>query len=79
MSELTRDGMVESVSRDQSLRRERGQEKNIFLVQLTTTRIGNHIRLIHTLLKGAFCIAHAHLIPIVGMGKERRTLIGHSP
>ena len=31
MSGLTRDGIVESVRRDQVLRRERGQEKYVFL------------------------------------------------
>ena len=43
MSRLTRNGTVEPVSRDQVLRRERGQG-NIhfdFLVQLTTSRIDN--------------------------------------
>ena len=47
MSDLTRDGTVEPVS---ILRREQGQRKNIFLLQLTTSRIGNHTKLIHTLL-----------------------------
>ena len=52
MSRLTRDGMAEPVSRDQILRRERGHRENIiFSVQLTTSRIGNHSQLIHTLLK----------------------------
>ena len=53
MSRLTRDGMVEPVSGDQILRRERGQRKKHFpcSVQPTTGRIGNHTRLIHTLLK----------------------------
>ena len=39
MSRLTRDGTVEPVSRDQTLRRERGQEAFIFPVQLTMSRI----------------------------------------
>ena len=47
---LTRDGMAEPVSRDQIPRRVRGQGKFIFPVQLTTSGIGNLIRLIHTLL-----------------------------
>ena len=51
ISWLTRDGTAEPVSRDQILRRERGQETSTFLVQLTTSRIGNHTRLIHTLMK----------------------------
>ena len=53
MSRLTRDGTAETVSRDQILRRERGQGKFIFPVQLTTGRMGNLTRLIHTL---AICV-----------------------
>ena len=49
MSRLTRDGAAEPVSRDQNLRHARGQG-NIFPVQLTTSRIGNLTRLVHTLL-----------------------------
>ena len=40
---LTWDGTV--VSRDQVFRRDRGQQILIFLVQLTTIRIGDHIQL----------------------------------
>ena len=50
MSRLTRDGAAEPVSRDQILRHARGQGNIIFPVQLTTSRIGNLTRLIHTLL-----------------------------
>ena len=50
MSRLTRDGTAEPVSRDQILRHARGQANIIFPVQLTTSRIGNLTRLIHTLL-----------------------------
>ena len=50
MSRLTRDGTAEPVSRDQILRHARGQGNIIFPVQLTTGRIGNLTRLIHTLL-----------------------------
>ena len=50
MSRLTRDGKAEPVSRDQILRHARGQGNIIFPVQLTTSRIGNLTRLIHTLL-----------------------------
>ena len=50
MSRLTRDGTAEPVSRDQILRHARGQGDIIFPVQLTTSRIGNLTRLIHTLL-----------------------------
>ena len=50
MSRLTRDGTTEPVSRDQILKHARGQGNVIFPVQLTTSRIGNLTRLIHTLL-----------------------------
>ena len=50
MSRLTRDRTAEPVSRDQILRHARGQGNIIFPVQLTTSRIGNLTRLIHTLL-----------------------------
>ena len=51
MSRLTRGGTAEPVSRDQIFRHARGQGNNItFPVQLTTSRIGNLTRLIHTLL-----------------------------
>ena len=51
MSRLTRDGTAaEPVSRDQILRHARGQGNVIFPVQLTTSRIRNLTRLIHTLL-----------------------------
>ena len=50
MSRLTRDGTAEPVSRDQIPRHARGQGNILFPVQLTTSRIGNLTRLIHTLL-----------------------------
>ena len=50
LSMETRDGTAEPVSRDQILRHARGQGNIIFPVQLTTSRIGNLTRLIHTLL-----------------------------
>ena len=50
MSRLTRDGTAEPVSRDQILRHARGRGIIFFPVQLTTSRIGNLTRLIHTLL-----------------------------
>ena len=60
MSRLTRDGTAEPVSRDQILRRERGQGKNSFPVQLTTCRVGNVTRLIHTL---AICVTiHTYIM-----------------
>ena len=60
MSRLTRDGTAEPVSRDKVLRRERGQGKIIFPVQLTTSRFDNFTRLIHTL---AICVT-IHIVPI---------------
>ena len=56
MSGLTLDGTAEPASRDQIFRYERGsgkipngdREKNIFPVQLTTSRIGSLTRLIFT-------------------------------
>ena len=50
MSRLTRGGTAEPVSRDQILRHARGQGNILSPVQLTTSRIGNLTRLIHTLL-----------------------------
>ena len=58
MNGLTRDGTAEPVSRDQVLRRELGHGKNIFLVELTTSRIGNSTRLIDTLLKVLMMTIH---------------------
>ena len=65
MARLTRDGTAEPVSRDQILRDVRGQgnihflcSKFIFPVQLTTVRIGNLTRLIHSLL----CVMTIHII-----------------
>ena len=55
MSRLTRDGTAETVSRDQILRHELNADRGIFIfpVQLTTSRIGNLTRFIHTL---AICV-----------------------
>ena len=50
MSRLTRDGKAEPVSQDQILGSGDG-EKTFFLVELTTSRIGNLSRLIYTLLR----------------------------
>ena len=54
MNGLTLEGTPELVSRDQVLRRERGQGFLFYFfppVQLTTRRSGSPTRLIHTLLK----------------------------
>ena len=58
MGRLTRDGTAEPNSRDQIHRRERDREKNIFPVQLTTSRIGNLTRLILAL---AICDDHTYI------------------
>ena len=59
MSRLTRDGTAEPLSRDQIFRRDQGQGKIRSLpVQPTTSRIGNHNRLIHTL---AICDYHIYI------------------
>ena len=50
MSRLTRDGTAEPVSRDQISGANADKEMSIFLVQLTTSRIGDLTGLIHTLL-----------------------------
>ena len=50
MSRLTRDGTAEPGSRDQIVRHARRQGNIISPVQLTTSRIGNLTRLIHTVL-----------------------------
>ena len=62
MSRLTRDGTAEPVSRDQILRHARGQGNIIFPVQLTTSRIGNLTRLIHTLLYVMTIHTYVHTI-----------------
>ena len=64
MSRVTRDGTAEPVARDQIFRRERRQGSSFFLVQLTTSRIGNHTRLIHSILKVlTWTIFRASLFP----------------
>ena len=50
MNRLTQDGTAKPIVRDQILRHEWDREICIFLVQLTTSRIGNLTGLIHTLL-----------------------------
>ena len=63
MSRLTLDGTAEPVSRDQILRHARGQGNTIFPVQLTTSRIDNLTRLIHTLLY--VMTIHKYLVPFI--------------
>ena len=66
---MTRDGTAETVSRDQVLRRELGQGKNIFPVQLTTSRIGNLTRLIDTL---TICDEHTYTHPVAPSSEIRQ-------
>ena len=47
---MTRDGTAESARETKFSGANRGREILFFLVQLTTSRIGNLTRLIHTLL-----------------------------
>ena len=61
MIRLARDGTAEPVSRDQILGRTRTGKYSFFHVQLTTCRIGNLTRLIHTLFfkeKYSCCMRH---------------------
>ena len=67
MSRLTRDETAKPVSRDQILRRERGQENIHLPVELTTSRIGNLTWLILTL---AMCDDHTY-IPYMGGANAR--------
>ena len=57
MSRLTRDGTVEPGSRDQFSGTHGNRGILVFPVQLTTSRIGNLTRLIHTLL----CVMTIHI------------------
>ena len=51
MSRLTRDGTAEPAPRETKFSGPNGdREKPIFLFQLTTSKIGNLTRLIHTML-----------------------------
>ena len=61
MSRLTRDGTAESVSRDKFSSANGDREKNVFPVQLITSRVGNLTRLILTL---AICDDHTTYIHI---------------
>ena len=70
MSRLTRDGTTEPVSRDQILRHARGQGNITFPVQLTTSRIGNLTRLIHTLLYVMTIHTYIHTFPLVSLGRN---------
>ena len=74
MSRLTRDGTAEPISRDQILRHAREQGNIIFPVQLTTSRIGNLARLIHTQLYVMTIHTYIHtyiLVTIISAGKGK--------
>ena len=74
MSRLTRDGTDEPVSRDQILRRERGQGNIIFIfpVQLATSRISNLTRLILTLASCDFSWLFSFLLFFFMDGREEK-------
>ena len=76
MSRLTRDGTAEPVSRDRILRHARGQGNIIFPVQLTTSRIGNLTRLIHTLLYVMTIHTYIHTYISKAAVSQRRELGG---
>ena len=67
MSRLARDGTAKPVSRDQILGTHGDRGIFIFPVQLTTCRIGNLTRLIHTLLY--VMTIHTYLNPPDGEGE----------
>ena len=81
MSRLTRDGTAEPVSRDQILRHARGQGDIHFPVQLTTSRIGNLTRLIHTLLyvMTIHTYIHTYIVSVFGLPYRRRRRRFESP
>ena len=78
MSRLTRDGTAEPFSRDQILRHARGQGNIIFPVQLTTSRIGNLTRLIHTLLYAMTIHTYIHTYPCLNRTIQRTRKSKHS-
>ena len=82
MSRLTRDGTAEPVSRDQFLLGATAdREMFIFSVQLTTSRIGNLTRLIHT-LSLSYMTKHTVVNPARGLlnrEKRRRGKTSASP
>ena len=78
MSRLTRDGTAEPVSRDQILRHARGQGSIVFPVQLTTSRIGNLTRLIHSLLYVMTILVLFALLPLLEHGASLPSTEGTS-
>ena len=81
MSRLTRDGTAEPVSRDQILRRERGQGRKHFSVQLATSWIGKLTRLIHAVsYYPEYPVAFGQKREIVSVGQSdtaNKTLCRH--
>ena len=62
---MTRDGTVKPVSRDQILRHARGREELISPVQLTTSRIANHIWFMSSYPPDSLlCVMTKHTYPI---------------
>ena len=83
MSRLTRAGPAEPISRDQILRHARGQGDIIFRLQLTTSRIGNLTRLIHTLYVFVVVVvvvdSHIQLIVLATMKTTVTQRVSHRP
>ena len=69
MSRLARDGTADPSRETKLSGANADREILIFPVQLTTCRIGNLTRLIHTLARRRY-FQHAHFIPTVGVGKR---------
>ena len=79
MSRLTLDGTVETVLRDQTLRRERGQGNiNFPCSQLTTSRIGNLTRLILTLAIRITILTLLRRLAFPRLKKNTRRFVGKS-
>ena len=55
---MTRDGTAKPVSRGRILRREPRQGNIVFLVQLATSRIDDHTRLIYVVVCCCCCCLH---------------------
>ena len=81
MTRLARDGTAEPVSRNHIVRRERRQGKNVFPVQLTTSRTGNLTWLILTVAIVVVVDDDSHIQRIVLATKETTVTqqVSHRP
>ena len=66
MSRLTRDGTAERLSRDKFSGPNKDKDIFVFPLQLTTSRIGNPTRLIHTLKKNQNTPGPSEHPPVMG-------------